>query len=282
MINNEYISAQKLSTSRKLMTFFCLMMLSPLVQSQDKSFERKEVTDTQKKLDIKKEDLADPNKKLDIREGDVTDTKKLLRKTDSMSNTQLALLKQNALKAVGKDAYVYAYSNAPELMKTRFKYDWLKIQVEEEYSYWKGREKREIASKKNSRKVVVKGGGNKKANKSNKNNKGKDGLSETRAKDYEKRYDEYDKKINEYKTILADLDKKIVSMKKGTAEMAGDFAKNTVGNDGARLTDKFGNFLLSLDKGSAVETKNSSLDERYYEVKYKNKVYFGLKQYFTK
>jgi len=258
---NQFMKSKSLVKTTSL-SILLILFVSTLAQSQDKSFERKQVTDTKKKLDINKKDIADPHKKLKIREGDLTDTKKLLRKTDSLSNTQLATLKRNVIKSVGNEAYSYAYNRSPNLIKMRLKYDWLKMQVQQDYSYWKGREQREKSGKKN--------------------NKSNSGLSATRAKDYKKRYSEYDKKIANYNTQITRLDKMIIDMKKGGGAAATDFIKNTAGESGARLTDKFGNFLANLKKGEEVETKNSKLDERYYEVKYKNKIYFSLKEYFSK
>ena len=267
--------------SKALINAFIITFLSiyaPFVYTQDKAFDRKDITDTKKKLDINKEGLTDTQKKLDINKEDITDTKKLLRKTDSISNAQLSRLRSNALKAVGNEAYSHAFNTAPNLIKMRLKYDWLKIQIEEDYAYWKGREKREIESNKQRSNHVNK---NKKDKKNNKK-KGNEGLSETRAKDYEKRYSEYNKKIEAYESLIDGLDKKIIAMKRGVGNMSTEFAENTVGEDGVRLTDKYGNYLATLEKGVQVETKDSSLDARYYEVKFKNRICFALKEYFLK
>ena len=273
--NSLSLNVRVLSKASAIISF---LLILPISYGQDKSFERKSVTDTKKKLDVNKGDLVDTQKKLDIRKGDLTDTKKLLRKTNSISNSQLSLLKRNVIKSVGNEAYTNATNTAPNLVKMRMKYDWFKIQVEQDYTYWKGREKREIESKKTS--VASKINKNKKNSKKN-NKKSEKGLSDIRKKDYEKRFKEYNTKIENYNTQISRLDKMIVDLKGGGA-MSTQFTENSVGDQGARLTDKFGNFLLTLDKGQKVETKDSSLDVRYYEVKFKNKVYFGLKEYFKK
>lgn len=217
-----------------------LTLLLSSLSAEEKIFKRK---------------ITDTSKKLDIRKGSLTDTKKLLRKTDSLSNTQIARLKQNALQSMGKDAYLYAAKNSPNLLQTRFKYGWLKMQLETQNGDWKRREKRDAG----------RSGGK---------------LTETRAKDYKKKYSTNNQKIGQYKKAIEQLDNKMIEMSKKVISSNGDFFENTVGDSGARLTDKLGNFIVTIHKGEKAQTKHSTLDHRYYEVKYKGKVAFTLKEYF--
>ena len=241
----------------KIFTLLIMTAISLTMMAQDKSFERKKVTDTKKKLDINKKDIADPHKKLDVRSGDLTDTKKLLRKTDSLSKTQIVRLRQDALRAIGKDAYSNAVSNAPNLMQTRLKYGWLRMQLQTQKAEWNARAKRD----------AQRSGGK---------------LSETRKKDYERKNGKNDKQIAEYSKVINNLDSKMIQMSKNSAAVGTDFFSNTVGDKGARLTDKLGNFIVTLHKGEKVETKGTKLDNRYYEVKHKGKLVFALKEYFLK
>jgi len=223
-------------------TCIAFLLIFQLAYTQDKSFERKEVTDTQKKLDIKK--------------GGLTDTKKLLRKTDSLSKSQITLMRQMLVNSIGKEAYVYFSANYPNLVNSRLKYTWLKYQLEMQNNEWKAKEKREAAR-----------------------NKGK--LSKTRARDYEKKYAKNNASIETYQNSISKLDAMMVDNSKKSSTTK-DFFENEVGEKGARLTNKFGTFQLNLKKGDKVITKSSSLDRRYYEVKHNDKIYFALKTYFLK
>lgn len=227
---------------KRLLAIFSAMLFIQIgISAEDKAFKRKDISDTKKKLEIRKSSL--------------TDTKKLLRKTDTLSKTQISRLKQNALQSLGKDAYVYASQNTPNLLKTRFKYGWLKMQLEIQEAEWKSREKRD----------AQRSGGK---------------LTETRAKDYEKKYSQNTQKINQYKKAIEKLDNRMIQVSKKVSDSNGSFFENTVGDNGARLTDKIGNFIANLAKGQKVETKHSKLDHRYYEVKYNGGVAYTLKEYF--
>ncbi|MCM8538699.1 MAG: hypothetical protein NE328_00335, partial [Lentisphaeraceae bacterium] len=143
--------------------------------AEDKAFERKDISDTQKKLEIRKSSL--------------TDTKKLLRKTDTLSKSQIKTLKANTLKSIGKEAYIYAARNTPNLLQTRLKYLWLKMQLENQKGDWHRREKRDAA----------RSGGK---------------LTKNRANDYEKKYSKVDEKINIYNSAIKKLDSKMIQISK--------------------------------------------------------------------
>jgi hypothetical protein len=147
------------------------------LQAEDKIYNRK-ITDTKKDLDRRK------SKPLE------RDTKKHLRKTDTLSNVHKEKLVAEAVKALGKNVYEAAKSNAPELLRQRLDASWMKMQNKSKRAELKSREKRDT-----------------------KRSRGK--LSKTRARDYAKKYSAltesdagYDDKIAKLDAAIKDFNKK--------------------------------------------------------------------------
>ncbi|MCM8526514.1 MAG: hypothetical protein NE327_08370 [Lentisphaeraceae bacterium] len=220
-------------------------------KKDDKIFTRK-ITDTQKKLKIRKGDLTDTSKLLKMGSGDITDTKAMLRKTDFPNQEQLKMLKRiMAAKLGGTSNYKIAAKKSPKHINLGIKYIWDIYRVDQDIEDMNS--SLAVKNISQSRKEFL--------------NEKKKKLYDSKSK-LNKNVD----KINSYLEKLIESES-IVS--------TGDFFDNEVENEkGVVLIDKLGEAKFRLKAGEKIRTKLNLKDNSFYTIEYQGETLFAKRIFF--
>jgi len=214
--------------------------------------KKTDLTDTKKGLKISKKDLTDPHKLLDIRTGDLMDTKAMLRKTDYPNPEQMLMLKKMmAVKLGGPSNYHIAMQKSPAHVKSGLKSFWEIYRIDQDIK---------DVNKSLAVKDITKG--RKKFLTEKKQKLGKTKAAHSANVD----------KMGNY------LEKLI---KSEAIAGKGEFFQNIVSAEGGvDLIDKLGEAKFRLKKGTKVMTKVHPKDTTFYLVEYKGSTLFAERNLF--